>query len=125
MYARCPLSTSLILAQRLFTEQEVRLKLRDSPSLTMFAPRRMRILVNTIIAGILLGLLATPIFSMYRISSRGTDRAAYASMGIFIVFTVLFASTLAVLTHAKRHELFAATAAYCAVLVVFIRSTNQ
>jgi hypothetical protein len=31
---------------------------------------------------------------------------------------------MSLLTKAKRHELFAAAAAYCAVLVVFVGSTN-
>ncbi|KAI5801202.1 hypothetical protein EDC01DRAFT_647185 [Geopyxis carbonaria] len=37
-----------------------------------------------------------------------------------IVFTTVFAFSILFITKAKRHELFAATAAFCAVLVVFI-----
>lgn len=39
---------------------------------------------------------------------------------LILLFTLLFSSALTVFTKAKRHEQFAATAAYCAVLVVFI-----
>lgn len=35
-------------------------------------------------------------------------------------FTVLFAVSVGLLTNAKRVEIFAATAAYAAVLVVFV-----
>ena len=35
-------------------------------------------------------------------------------------FTVLFAASVGLLTNAKRAEMFASTAAYAAVLVVFV-----
>ncbi|KAF1963508.1 hypothetical protein CC80DRAFT_530359 [Byssothecium circinans] len=41
-------------------------------------------------------------------------------LGMSAVFTVLFAGTIAALTHTRRHDVFVATAAYAAVLVVFI-----
>lgn len=40
--------------------------------------------------------------------------------GVLIVFTCVFGMAMSSLTTAKRHELFAASAAYAAVLVVFI-----
>jgi hypothetical protein len=39
---------------------------------------------------------------------------------MLVVFTLLFSAAMSILTKAARHELFAASAAYCAVLVVFI-----
>jgi hypothetical protein len=36
------------------------------------------------------------------------------------VFTVVFAASIGLLTNARRPEIFAATAAYAAVLVVFV-----
>ena len=44
-------------------------------------------------------------------------------LGMIAVFTALFATSLGLLTNAKRVEIFAATAAYAAVLVVFISGT--
>lgn len=41
-------------------------------------------------------------------------------LGLIAVFTCLFASCVGFLTHARRAEMFAATAAYAAVLVVFV-----
>lgn len=41
-------------------------------------------------------------------------------LGLMAVYTALFAGTVALLTNARRAEVFAATAAYSAVLVVFI-----
>jgi hypothetical protein len=45
-------------------------------------------------------------------------------IGLMIVFTAIFSVSLAVLTEAKRAEIFAATAAFAAVEVVFIGSTS-
>jgi len=47
------------------------------------------------------------------------------AVGILIVFTMLFSAAMSFLTNAKRHELFAAGATYCAVLVVFITNFNN
>jgi hypothetical protein len=43
-----------------------------------------------------------------------------AKLGMVAGFTVLFALGIALLTNARRSEIFAATAAYAAVLVVFV-----
>ena len=40
------------------------------------------------------------------------------------LFTILFAGTLGLLTAARRAEVFAATAGYAAVLVVFLSNNN-
>ena len=50
------------------------------------------------------------------IASRNTFNA----VGVLIVFTLLFSTLMSLLTKAARHEMFAASAAYCAILVVFI-----
>ncbi|KAI9729569.1 MAG: hypothetical protein M1834_006765 [Cirrosporium novae-zelandiae] len=41
-------------------------------------------------------------------------------LGLIALFTALFAATVGLLTNAKRSEMFGATAAYAAVLVVFV-----
>ena len=43
-----------------------------------------------------------------------------ARLGMISAFTVLFALSVGVMTNSKRAEVFAATAAYAAVLVVFV-----
>jgi hypothetical protein len=48
------------------------------------------------------------------------NRKVLNAVGVLIVFTLLFSAAMGLLTNAKRHELFAASAAYCAILVVFI-----
>ena len=41
-------------------------------------------------------------------------------MAIITIFMMLFAASVGLLTSARRVEIFAATAAYAAVLVVFV-----
>jgi hypothetical protein len=43
-----------------------------------------------------------------------------AKLGLVAMYTILFASSVALCTNARRAELFASTAAYAAVLVVFV-----
>jgi hypothetical protein len=57
---------------------------------------------------------------MYKLTSVGDRNSTFDAVGILVVFTLLFSAAMSLLTKAKRHELFAASAAYCAVLVVFI-----
>lgn len=47
-----------------------------------------------------------------------------AQLGLIAMFTILFAASVAGLTSARRTEIFAATAAYAAVLVVFVSTTQ-
>ena len=58
---------------------------------------------------------------MYKLTSIGQHpHGTFEAIGVLVVFTLLFCACMSLLTTAKRHELFAASAAYCAVLVVFI-----
>lgn len=67
--------------------------------------------ISTVIAAI---LLIGAITSLYFVTNSG------AKLGMISGFTVLFAIGVGLLTNAKRSEIFAATAAYAAVLVVFV-----
>lgn len=53
-------------------------------------------------------------------SADSNTRDTLNAVGLLIVFTLLFSAAMSLLTKAARHELFAASAAYCAILVVFI-----
>jgi uncharacterized membrane protein len=73
--------------------------------------QRAVIVISTIFAAILLVGAITTLFFV---------RKAGAKLGILAGFTSLFAASVGGLTSAKRQEVFAATAAYAAVLVVFV-----
>ncbi|PVH70378.1 hypothetical protein DL98DRAFT_540902 [Cadophora sp. DSE1049] len=63
-------------------------------------------------------LLVGAIIALYFVKPIGVR------LGIVGVFTLLFAASIALLTHARRVEVYGATAAYAAVLVVFISVNN-
>lgn len=70
--------------------------------------------INTVIAAILLlGAIV-----VLRLSKEENTQ-----LGLIAMFTVLFAASVGILTNARRAEIFAATAAYAAVLVVFVSSS--
>lgn len=74
----------------------------------------------------ILTLLVLPIVALYEVSVSGQSPPVSKSIGILIAFTLLFSLMMSLLTKAMRHEVFAASAAYCAILVVFIGNlTNQ
>jgi uncharacterized membrane protein len=86
-------------------------------------------MVNIFITFVIFILLVIPIVTMYHLTSTIsldantpaiTSRNTFNAVGVLIVFTLLFSAAMSVLTKAARHEMFAASAAYCAILVVFI-----
>ncbi|KAH8588323.1 hypothetical protein B0O99DRAFT_693606 [Bisporella sp. PMI_857] len=70
-------------------------------------------LITTLLASILLFL---PIYVLY--STPGSRPGM--KLGFIALFTMLFAGTIPLVTTARRAEVFAASAAYAAVLVVFV-----
>ena len=76
--------------------------------------------VNLLITPVLCGMLVLPIVAMYSLNISGARSAYRSAVVVLIVFTLLFAGSMPLFTKAGRNEIFAAAAAYCAVLVVFI-----
>lgn len=74
--------------------------------------------VNKVVAGITIILAAIllegAIVVLYFVTSPNLQ------LGLIALFIVLFAASIGLLSNAKRSEMFAATAAYAAVLVVFV-----
>ncbi|KAH8726018.1 hypothetical protein GQ44DRAFT_826124 [Phaeosphaeriaceae sp. PMI808] len=77
---------------------------------------------TSIMAIIVLVLLVVPIYLLYHVINEGEKidgRVNATCMGILLISTLAFSAVLCLFTRAKRHEILAAAAAYCAVLVVF------
>jgi len=82
--------------------------------------------VGIIITFVIFVLLVLPVVAMYKLTSVGSsEHSTFNAIGILVVFTLLFAASTSLLTTARRHELFAASAGYCAVLVVFISNFSK
>jgi len=107
----------------LFMTAELREK-TDDPDIRYYAPARVDTLVGLVITMVIFVLLLIPVFSMFILTEFGTKASAFEAIAILLLFTLLFAFAMSLLTKAKRHELFAASAAYCGVLIVFIGSFN-
>lgn len=82
-------------------------------------------LVTLVITFVMFPLLVLPVVAMYNFTAIGDRSSTTVAVGILIVFTLLFSAAMSLLTKLKRHELFALSAAYCAILVVFISNFDR
>lgn len=105
--------------QKLFMTPELLAKSSDK-HLQYYSPQRVDKLVNLLITAIIFVLLVIPVIASYELSSAQGASSPFGTVGILIVFTLVFGGAMSSLTTATRQELFAASAAYCAILVVFI-----
>lgn len=101
----------------------------QNTDISLYSATRIDKMVNIFITFVIFVLLIVPIVTMYQLTSTitidgntpaNTYRNTFNAVGVLIVFTLLFSAAMSVLTKAARHEMFAASAAYCAILVVFI-----
>ncbi|KAF2197240.1 hypothetical protein GQ43DRAFT_381455 [Delitschia confertaspora ATCC 74209] len=112
--------------QRLFRTPELRAKTTNK-FINFYSSSRIDTLVGVLITIIIFILLVIPVVTMYYLTSTTShpnrtmsESQTLNAVGVLIVFTLLFSAAMSLLTKAQRHELFAASAAYCAILVVFI-----
>jgi branched-subunit amino acid ABC-type transport system permease component len=91
-----------------------------------YSSSRVESFVGLIITSIIFVLLVLPVVAMYKLTSMSNNpHGTFQAIGVLVVFTLLFSAAMSLLTKARRHELFAAAAAYCAVLVVFISNFSD
>lgn len=125
----------MLIAQFLFCSHETKQKTiyagevdnkENSSSLEVYYTRsRIDCLVICVITSMLLLLLVVPVYVLYHlVTELGNNRTDTICIGVLLVFTLVFSAVLSLFTRAKRHEILAAAAAYCAVLVVFLGNTN-
>lgn len=134
------------LQRKFFRTPELQAKTTDA-YISLYSSERVDLLVNCLITCVIFCLLVVPVVAMYLLTSdaietpnlvpgmNGTmggggqqqvsaadinSRNTFNAVGVLIVFTLLFSAAMSLVTKAARHELFAASAAYCAILVVFI-----
>lgn len=81
---------------------------------TIYKNRHIMRTVATVGMLIAATLLIVAIMSLYVVKDEKVK------LGLVAIYTLLFALSVALLTSARRAEVFAATAAYAAVLVVFV-----
>jgi len=81
----------------------------------LYSKQRIDTFVRLIVTLLAVGLLMAPVAVLFSGRESGT-----MSIVVILIFTLFFSAALSIFTKAKRHEVFAATAAYLAVLVVFL-----
>lgn len=108
LFSWWPLITTDIITeaiQKLFSGPEELAKSNDA-YVHLYSKYRIDTLVRLILTTITVVLLVVPTAVLYKVSGRSALK-----IGLIVFFTLLFSIALGVLTKAKRHEMFAATAA--------------
>jgi len=104
--------SSLTQKQQLFCSPENREKADEKTIL--YSKNRIDALVTTIITLMILFLLIIPIYVLWNLAGQLEDGKASASavtIGVLLVFTLIFSAVLSLFTRAKRHEILGAAAA--------------
>ena len=96
------------------TDSQQRLSPHEADRFRHFKDQRLSWVVTSMSVIIAAFLLACPIVVLYFVTTP------HARLALVITFIVFFALGLSVTTSANRDAIFAATAAYAAVLVVFV-----
>jgi hypothetical protein len=86
----------------------------DADQVLSLSDYRLGLVVGVVNVVVVAGLLFGAVFNLYYI------RSEEKRLGILAAYTVLFAAAVTFLSTATRGEVFAASAAYAAVLVVFV-----
>lgn len=93
----------------------------DDPKMHYYTRSRINAFVTMIIMSIIVLLLVVPIWLLYHLSvTLSIQRSNIVCIGVLLVSTLIFSAVLSLFTKARRHEILAASAGYCAVLVVFV-----
>ncbi|KAF1998960.1 hypothetical protein P154DRAFT_546514 [Amniculicola lignicola CBS 123094] len=86
----------------------------DDKTILLFSDSRVLRVTRFLVTVIAIITLTVPIAVLFNVASMSTR------LWIISAFTALFSSTMCWLTQTRSFEIFSATAAYCAVMVVFV-----
>lgn len=98
----------------IFTSPKQR-RISDNPSLRLRSKHRIDVLIRVVLTITAVSMLLGPSAVLYIVSGHKVLKLLLIG-----AFTVLFSAALHAFSKARRHENFAATSAYCAVLVTFL-----
>ncbi|MCJ1365072.1 hypothetical protein MMC16_004192 [Acarospora aff. strigata] len=93
------------LSRFLFTSETERRK-TDDAYVHLYSKKRLDTLVRLVITLLAVALLMAPVVVLFSVEEHGGIK-----IGVILLFTFFFSAALSVFTKAKRHEVFAATAA--------------
>ncbi|MCJ1240409.1 hypothetical protein MMC14_008411 [Varicellaria rhodocarpa] len=102
-----------------FRSEEQRIR-SGNEIINLFSHKRFNAFIYIIITILATVLLLVPVSVLWVVQNSGLHQIL-----VIFFFTLTFAACCSVFTKARRQEVFAATAAYCAVLVVFLGNTQN
>ena len=120
--------TRTIPEQALFRTPEQKIKTGSLPHLNLVSPERFDAFLRAILTFLAANLLLVPVIILFEL--QPTNKAQIKSQGRFqilvvFLFTMAFSACCSIFTKARKQEVFTATAAYSAVLVVFLGNTSS
>lgn len=114
--------------QAVFRDKDQKFKTGSMPYMNLVSPKRFDVLLKVILTLIASVLLLAPVFILFKIQptkpSQVQDRSR-SQMAVVFLFTLTFSACCTIFTKARKQEIFTATAAYSAVLVVFLGNTSN
>ena len=96
--------------------------------MSLISPYRLDILLRIVLTIIAVVLLLIPVIILYEIQPTTASEiksSIRAQLATIFSLTIAFSASCSIFTKARRQEVFTATAAYCAVLVVFLGNTSN
>ena len=115
------------MTMAIFSSSEQKIK-SGSEDMRLTSADRFDVLIRIVYTVIAAILLLVPVFVLFRLQPLSPDefrrQSNYQILTVFL-FTLAFSALLGIFTRAKRQEVFAATTAYSAVLVVFLGNTSN
>lgn len=103
--------------QRIFVSkvQEAKAEGSENAGINLFSKARISALIQVTVTIITVGLLMVPVCLLFKLKMADKIKVV-----LLLVFVLVFPIAISVFARPRHHELFAATAAYTAVLVVFL-----
>lgn len=114
--------------QKIFRTPEQKIKTGSFDLLNLTSPERLDILLRTILTLLAAGLLLVPVIILFELQpddpAQVRSRNRWQILVVFL-FTLTFSACCSLFTKARKQEVFTATAAYSAVLVVFLGNNSN
>ena len=118
----------LTISKKAFRNRELKKRTGKDQWLNLVSPARLQALIGMILIIIFSLEVLVPLMILNSLQSSDPTRikrVAYSQIGVIVLSTLFFSGSFSFLTSAKRQEIFAGTAAYCAVLVVFLGNSSN
>ena len=104
------------------------MKTGNMPHFNLVSPDRFDMLLRGILTVMAAGLIVVPTYFLFILQPEDRSQVksrAGSQMGLIFACTLAFSACCSIFTKARKQEVFTATAAYSAVLVVFLSNTSQ